>query len=676
MKTLLIDNYDSFTYNLYQYLTEINGEETIVIRNDELSLNEIRKLNFDNIVISPGPGNPQKSEDFGICKDVINNFNVPILGVCLGHQGIGSIFGNKIIHAKEVMHGRLSKIYHNNDELFFNIEQGFQAVRYHSLILEEVNNEMQKIAWCEDGTIMAIKHNSRPIYGVQFHPESIYTEYGKALISNFKNISQKYINKDMKYNIVVKKINELGSSPDIFISYYSQKKDAIWLDSNRIIDNFSRFSYMGCIDGPLSYKATYYCKNKKLIIKKANETIELEKSIFDFIEEEIKKYDIHSKKDNYPFEFLCGFAGFFGYEMKSDCGYAVTYHSKEPDAVFLFLDRIIVFDHLEKTMYFVSLVESNKTECANQWFDELEKEVKFYKKQSLKKIVKNENEQIGFQYHFDRNYEQYLKDINLCFNKIYNGESYEICLTNTLYCDVKVNPLKYYMHLRDINPAPYACYMKYENTAVACASIERFLKISSEGIAETRPMKGTIKRSDNPIEDERLRKILEEDEKTFSENLMICDLCRNDLGTVCEIGSITLPALMSIETYATVHQMTSTIRGKLKKGVSSIDCIKKLFPGGSMTGAPKKRTMEIIENLEKKARGIYSGAIGYISLDGAVDLNIVIRTAVIHKEQVEIGVGGAIIAMSDPIDEYEEIVLKSKALVNALNDVYLASDNE
>src|SRR5258708_30468005 len=174
MKILLIDNYDSFTYNLYQYVAELTGFAPSVFYNDRLTWEEFERNKFDAVVISPGPGDPRKKEDFGICSEIIKRTAVPLLGVCLGHQGIGSAFGAKIIHAPEVMHGRASNIYHTQAGLFQDIPQGFPAIRYHSLIVSNENfpSSLFKTAWTDDGLIMGIQHKDRPLFGVQFHPES------------------------------------------------------------------------------------------------------------------------------------------------------------------------------------------------------------------------------------------------------------------------------------------------------------------------------------------------------------------------------------------------------------------------------------------------------------------------------------------------------------------------
>lgn len=191
MRTLIIDNYDSYTFNLYQMIAEVNGELPIVVRNDQMDWEELRHEKFDNIVISPGPGSPVNERDFGICRHALAETEVPLLGVCLGLQGLGMVYGANIIHAPEIMHGRLSAIYHNECTLFSNIPQKFRAVRYHSLIVEDLlPGCLEKTAWTEDGIIMGLRHKERPLWGVQFHPESICTEYGRRLLENFCTITK------------------------------------------------------------------------------------------------------------------------------------------------------------------------------------------------------------------------------------------------------------------------------------------------------------------------------------------------------------------------------------------------------------------------------------------------------------------------------------------------------
>src|SRR2546423_64581 len=173
MRTLLVDNYDSFTHNLAHYLAEITGRAPEVVRNDDprFRLDDLR--DFDNVVISPGPGTPRRASDFGICGEIIAKTPVPLLGICLGHQGIADVFGGRVARAPEPRHGRISPVHHTGSDLFAGLPSPFDAVRYHSLAVTEVPAELEVTAWASDGVLMGLRHRDRPIWGVQFHPESI-----------------------------------------------------------------------------------------------------------------------------------------------------------------------------------------------------------------------------------------------------------------------------------------------------------------------------------------------------------------------------------------------------------------------------------------------------------------------------------------------------------------------
>jgi anthranilate synthase/aminodeoxychorismate synthase-like glutamine amidotransferase len=193
LRTLLIDNYDSFTYNLFQLLAEENGVEPVVVHNDEASWMELSRLSFDNVVLSPGPGRPERQRDFGVCAELIRHCEAPLLGVCLGHQGLGWVYGGQVVRAPQPMHGWVRPVEHDGSPLFAGIPRCFEATRYHSLCLERpLPAELEAIAADDDGVVMALAHRTRPQWGVQFHPESIATEHGRQLLANFHDLTRRF----------------------------------------------------------------------------------------------------------------------------------------------------------------------------------------------------------------------------------------------------------------------------------------------------------------------------------------------------------------------------------------------------------------------------------------------------------------------------------------------------
>jgi para-aminobenzoate synthetase component 1 len=249
---------------------------------------------------------------------------------------------------------------------------------------------------------------------------------------------------------------------------------------------------------------------------------------------------------------------------------------------------------------------------------------------------------------------------------IRSGDVYQVNLSQRLLAPFTGSPLELYGKLRERNPAPFAAYFDLGDFAIASASPERFLKLTSTGEVETRPIKGTRPRGDTPKKDEANRQALLASAKDRAENVMIVDLLRNDLGRVCEYGSVHVSKLCELESFRTVHHLVSEVVGKMHPGMTAFDLLRAAFPGGSVTGAPKVRAMEIIAELEPTARGPYCGSLGYIGFDGSMDTNILIRTFTLGRGWAQFPVGGGIVADSDPAAEYEETLHKAAGLLKAL----------
>jgi para-aminobenzoate synthetase len=732
MQILIIDNYDSFTYNLYQMVGEISGVEPLVVPNDRCDWTELSRSGIDAVIISPGPGLPDRPGDFGICTRIIRECRVPVLGVCLGHQGIAAAFGGSLTRAACPMHGRPSAIRHSGAGLFENIPQDFTAIRYHSWVVANVPPCLEVTAWTADGVVMALAHRDLPIFGLQFHPESICTEHGLAILRNFVAIAseasaapgvhasispgiqaspdhnasdraalarqparlslsptgpgataialdgsaasvlhpydriaatreydqQAYSTPPLRRHAVHWRKVPYRNPEAVFLALYADAPVSFWLDSSAPDGDAARFSYMGDASGPASFMVTYDAPDRRITVRSGSGTETHHGSVLDFLAETTAERTAHA--DDLPFDFISGFVGYLGFEARADCGYDCKHASPTPDAAFLFADRFVAFDHEDRAITLVALTEDGAPD-PNAWFTDAEARIARAADAPPPPAVAID----GF--HLNLPAERYLADIRACQKEIVDGETYEVCLTARFSApNNDADPLDAYRLLRRANPAPRAAYLRFGAMAILCSSPERFLRVTTDGMVETKPIKGTARRSATHDQDRALRDALEHSEKDRSEHLMIVDLMRNDLGRVCEIGSVHVPALMAIESYATVHQMVSTIQGRLKTGYTVADCIRSAFPPGSMTGAPKRRTIEIIETLEGEARGIYSGTLGYLSVNGSADLNVIIRTAVIHDGRISIGTGGAIVHLSDPAEELREIALKANAVIRAL----------
>ncbi|MFQ6397705.1 aminodeoxychorismate synthase component I [Nocardia sp. KC 131] len=732
MHTLLIDNYDSFTYNLYQLISEVNGAEPTVVRNDEVDdLEQLDLSRFDNVVISPGPGRPDVARDVGISAAVIARTGLPLLGVCLGHQGIVVAAGGVVAGAPEARHGYLDHIEHDDSDLFTGIPHGFTAVRYHSLSAQRpLPDSLEITAVSADGVIMGVRHRDRPQWGVQFHPESIASEYGAALLRNFAKLTaaqptpphvhrfaagrsgtgrpsivgqsgsitrareqvasgttgfvraaERFTpalddrdtrlgyhetprQRQLQHSVIERAID----SEAAFVRLYANSPTAFWLDSEHVEPGLDRFSFLGDASGPLAEVVRYRVGEGAVTVESSNGgRRSVAGTILEYLAAELRRRYV--ELPDLPFDFACGYVGYLGYEVKADCGAEAAHRAPTPDAQWIFADRIVVVDHVGGHTHLLALTDPtpDALRAGADWLRDTREILESLPTWANPPPLEASADTAAVAPLFTRGRDRYLADIAVCHEKLHAGESYEICLTdNATFPATESDGLDFYRRLRRGNPAPYAAYLRFDDLEIACSSPERFLKVDRARTVESKPIKGTAPRGNSAAEDERLRRELADSPKTRAENLMIVDLLRNDLGRVCQIGSVHVPKLMATETYSTMHQLVSTVRGTLRPNVDAIDCLRACFPGGSMTGAPKKRTMEIIDELETEARGIYSGTIGFLGLAGTADLNIVIRTAVRHNGQWRIGAGGAIVLDSDPEDEYHETLLKAAATYRAV----------
>ncbi|HEY2056517.1 MAG TPA: chorismate-binding protein [Solirubrobacterales bacterium] len=681
MRILLIDNYDSFTYNLFHLLAAAAGEPPVVVRNDAIPAAAVDGGEFDGIVISPGPGDPDDARDFGGCLEVIRGTQLPVLGVCLGHQGIARAFGGTVGRTEPV-HGQATEVRHDGSPLFAGLPERFDAMRYHSLAVTGLAPELSATAWDNSGQLMALAHHCRPIFGVQFHPESAGTPLGPELLANFVAIVRERGPRrppsspraaavppprrasSPTHRVDVRPVGRLPDPAAAFKGLFGDDDFAFWIDREHAGPAAS-CSAMGSASAPGSEVLTYRVGTGSVRVDSPADgsSEEIEGSIFDVLRGRLAE----RRMDGDPrFDFCGGYVGYLGYELKADLGSPGRHASAVPDACLIYAPRLLVLDHRSGEAYAVQVLgPADDQDEAAAWAEWLRREIAALADAPAvggEVASRSSPPTSGL----DRN--EYLEAIAAAKRSLYAGDSYELCLTDrtTVEFPTPPDPTALYLSLRATSPAPQAGYLRFGDAALLGASPELFLAVGRDGRVRTSPIKGTRPRGEGADADRALVGELGDSDKERAENMMIVDVLRNDLGRVCEVGSVTVGKLLEVETFAHVHQLVSTVEGQLAGDRDAVDCAAACFPGGSMTGAPKLRSMEILDALESGARGPYAGAFGWFGLAGDAELSIVIRSIVLSGARASVGAGGAITVLSDPEAEYEEMRLKARPLLELL----------
>ena len=354
--------------------------------------------------------------------------------------------------------------------------------------------------------------------------------------------------------------------------------------------------------------------------------------------------------------FTLGWVGWLGYELRGETmGVPVTRASRYPLAAWLRVDRALAFDHARHEVTLLALDD------VEGWRESVVELVDTH-------VAAPDLDTVDHRPTATWAYpdEQYLDMVRACQAAITEGDAYQLCLTTEVSVDTSPDPVDTYLALRSSSPTHHGALLRAGAVSLLSASPEQFLAVSPDGVVKTSPIKGTRPRGATEARDWKLRDELQTSDKERAENVMIVDLMRNDIARVSKPGTVGVTSLLAVESYAQVHQLVSTVRGELRDGLDGIDAIRACFPAGSMTGAPKQSATQILDSLEQRARGVYAGVFGYVGLDGAVDLAMVIRSIVIDAVGATIGTGGGITALSVPEEELEEARLKAAVLLEVL----------
>jgi len=458
-------------------------------------------------------------------------------------------------------------------------------------------------------------------------------------------------------------------SPTNAFCRFSTDKNIFFLDSALLREDISRYTFLG-FDPFLTVKA----KQDRITVSDKSGIHEFRGNPFEYLRKFLNLFSLNGIDDVIPFQG--GAVGYFGYDL---CHYIEKLPNKSfddlglPDMYVGFYDIVVSYDNVLEECYVVGIDFGHD--------DTLHKRIKSVIDTLCKKNETTpagtfdslQNQEINpSELSFNFTKEAYIKAISRIKKYIAAGDVYQVNLSQRIETCLNIPPYELYKRLRTTNPAPFSCYLGFEDVAVISSSPERFLKVRGKKV-QTRPIKGTRPRGKDPETDEIMKRALLESSKDDAELTMITDLERNDLGRVCNYGTIKVTERKALETYPTVHHLVSTIVGELYNKYDFVDLLKAMFPGGSITGAPKIRAMQIIDELEPYQRSVYTGSIGYIGFNGDADLNIAIRTFIMKGKRVYFQVGSGIVADSVEEDEYEETLHKARALIESLNLCHMPS---
>ncbi|TVQ92153.1 MAG: aminodeoxychorismate synthase component I [Deltaproteobacteria bacterium] len=669
MRILLVDNYDSYTFNVAHLFASVAGVAPEVVRNDAWDLDDVQRFDPDVVVISPGPGRPGTPRDLGLSARILAELDRPIFGICLGHQGLIWQLGGAIRRGAQPMHGRITPLLHDALGIFSGLPQGLPVVRYHSLVAQEpLPSDLHVSARDPQGAVMAVRELGRLRVGVQFHPESIGTPHGAQMVEAFLRLTGRArlhavpapaaarppAPKGRPLRLAMRRLETPLDPEAAFLHAFAGRHGAFWLDSSgRQGANPSRFSLIGAGDGDLGHILRFHRGDGATTQRPGQPPEPLLGSIWDYL----RLPRVRASSPPVPFSFRGGWVGYLGHESREDPPPPPA-SSGVPDLALVFCDRFAAIDH-DTGQAWIGVVVPEDADPRPALYD-----LAHRLSDPPPPRPSTPPEPGALRPELPRS--SYLDKIRRAQEALIEGESYEICLTQRLRGPRLRDPLSAYRRLRTANPAPFGAFLELEDLTILSSSPELFLSANATGLLTARPIKGTTARQADPSDDDRAAHALATSEKERAENLMIVDLIRHDLGRVCTWGSVEVPSLMAVERFATVHQLVSTIQGQLRPDADVWDALLAAFPPGSMTGAPKHRTLEILDHLEPSPRGPYGGALGWISFDGAAELAVVIRTAVLTEQATEVGVGGAITSLSCPEAEWREACLKGEVLQAAL----------
>ncbi|EPY53703.1 para-aminobenzoate synthase [Schizosaccharomyces cryophilus OY26] len=691
LRVLLVDCYDSYTFNVHDLIQRASNECSITtVHWDTGGLDLWDSLYFfDAIFIGPGPGSPS---EYASVLDKVWHSDIPTLGICLGFQSLALHYGCSVDKMLTLpWHGRISNILTTNDSIFQDLPS-VKGMRYHSLCVDSIPTGALRVLAksVEDQIIMAIEAIEKPHYGILYHPESVGSSDAVSIVQNFLNIVRKFRTKKPTSSSTYTNFDALDIQPSPFIknpktpSLRIHSQEIPWVDPLTAVEylnnankpvcfldsakNPGKFSIIGFFEGPLAHFIHYKKSVNTTFIVNCQNNLEKEykgdfwESVAKFMEEH-KAFPIES-----ALPFHCGIIGAIGYECSEYSSRSIAETSLFPqshknnkrnyvDAELAFVDRSIVFDLEKEKAYVQTLLPSD--DSIRIWWEDLLFDLQNFQKNKIKTYSFGSVNKIPTE-------QEYCNHVQKCQQRLLAGDSYEMCLTDTTFVSAHPNMSDYdlYLRARFHNPASFAGFLRFPHLTLLCCSPERFMKFK-DSTCHFSPIKGTLRKDLQMTYEEARSKLL--NPKDTAELNMIIDLIRNDLHQLAKKNSVEVPQLYQVEEHPTVYSLLSHIYGQVDKPITAWDVLAKCFPPGSMTGAPKLRTVRMLEDLEPHGRGIYSGTLGYWDVSGSSEFNVIIRSAFKYTEDNlwRIGAGGAVTVLSTSLGEYEEMLLKANSILPA-----------
>lgn len=761
-RILFIDAYDSFSNSIISLLrTELAVTvESIKIDDARFVLNDeafYKYLDgFDAVVAGPGPGHPSIPQDVGLIPKLWTlpeEHCLPVLGICLGFQNLCLSFGAKVERLKEPRHGIVSTVTHCGKDIF-SLTGKIVATQYHSLHVNLQRgsggdgwgtfdlwkpskhcDQLLPLAWsltnmANGPILMGVRHESKPFWGVQYHPESICTnKEGQKLVTNWwievcawhtaqkgcllkgpglsepgndrvdTPTSQLYCEvagdpvngrkstqaavMDSPCPVAEVHWRSLQASSNVDVAAVTELvRQEGWSSQPLLLESGTRgakpvnpetgrYSIIGLPD-PSSTQLRYTTGSGLLEMDMNGLNVFRKRTAVDQAFSLIDQIISANKACNGPAQvpFWGGFVGFVSYEagLETIDVSPPTGPEGQPDIWFIFVSKCIVVDHVHNVVYVQTLGTDD-----DRWGDTAA-EVLWNALNTQKLSRPRPSPPVSAQLVDGPEQEAYCVKVRECQSQLRAGESYELCLTNQSTIESSAEPWEIYKQLRARNAAPFSTYLQLtapgsSSLSVVGSSPERFLSWSRDGKCQFRPIKGTVKKAEG-VTRAKAEEVLGS-AKERAENLMIVDLIRHDLAGVAGVRDVRVPKLMSIEEYETVFQLVSVIEGDMENKASGSAVLAASLPPGSMTGAPKKRSCELLKEIEGgKPRGLYSGVIGFFDAGGGGDFSVVIRTTYKWGEEGErwqVGAGGAITALSEAQAEWEEMVTKRESVLHSLS---------